>query len=232
MYRHNRFIAVILLTASASAGWAQTTPPANASGGAPFYPNTPNTRCGNCGTSAVGTAPGLRSDLLKGWTLAGNAPQDYELGLASSGMSLASKKVGQIRSKTDAKGEGFGTVMQKISAQDYRGQRVRFSAQLRVHEVENGAGLWFRVDGADGKVLAFDNMQSRPVVGTQNWKRYDVVIDVPKNGEAIAFGILLIGKGTLGFDELRFDKVGDDVPTTDLLPAALPKAPVNLELKQ
>ncbi len=224
-----RFIAAILLTASVPAGWAQTTPPATRSGG------TPETRRALIENPAINGLESHHSErwfkdrILKGWSLAGSAPQDYEFGLEFNGFGIAPKMFAQIRSKADAKGEGFGTEMQTISATDYRGQRVRFSALLRPTEVGRGAGLWFRVDAADGKVLAFDNMQSRPVVGTQNWKRYDVVLDVPENGQSIAFGILLVGKGKLGFDELRFEKVGKDVPTTD---TALPTAPVNLELKQ
>ncbi len=120
--------------------------------------------------------------------------------------------------------------MQTISADEYRGKRVSLSALLHPRGVSDGAGLWFRVDGVDGKVLAFDNMRSRPILGTQNWQRYDLVIDVPENGKQIAYGVLLIGTGKLGIDELRFDTVGKDVPTTDDL--ELPKAPVNLELKQ
>lgn len=178
---------------------------------------------------------------LKGWVLAGSAPQDYAVNYQTEGLPYSSNLsyvpgvTELIASKPDAKGDGFGTIMQTISAEDYRGQRVRFSALLRPHDVAAGAGLWFRVDGADGKILAFDNMQSRPVLGTQNWKRYDVVVDVPESGTRIAYGVLLISKGELGIDQIHFDKVGRDVATTsEALPqtAVLPKAPVNLELKQ
>ncbi len=161
----------------------------------------------NCGGSSV--IPDF-----KGWILAGSAPQDYTVGYETSGLVNGSRMYGLISSKADAKGAGFGTIMQMISAEDYRGQRVRFSGLLRPRDVESGAGLWFRVDASDGKILAFDNMQSRPVLGTQEWKRYDVVVDVPEQGTRIAFGVLLIGKGRLGIDALEFEKVGRNVATT------------------
>jgi hypothetical protein len=164
---------------------------------------------------------------LRGWVLAGSAPQDYRVGYVAT---FAPKVTARISLKPDAKGSGFGTVMQTISAEDYRGKRLRFSALLQPRDVESGAGIWFRVDSADGRVLAFDNMQSRPVLGTQTWKRYDVVVDVPDAAARLAYGVLLIGKGAIGIDDLQFDVVGKDVATTDMM--ALPKAPVNLELKQ
>jgi len=168
--------------------------------------------------------------LFKGWTLAGSAPNDYAVGYGSNGLINPPDISAILASRPDANGAGFGTVMQTISARDYRGQRVRFSARLRPRGVDQGAGLWFRVDGADGKVLAFDNMQSRPVLGTQDWKVYDVIVDVPEQAERIAYGVLLIGKGRLGVDALRFDTVGKDVATTD--GGGIPRAPVNLELKE
>ena len=165
---------------------------------------------------------------LKGWVLAGSAPQDYHVGYDGNS-GVFSKISARLSLKPDAKGDGFGTVMQTISAENYRGKRLRFSALLRPRGVDSGAGLWFRVDAADGRVLAFDNMQSRPVLGTQNWNRYNVVLEVPEGGQRLAYGVLLIGKGTVGIDELQFDVVGNDVATTDMM--TLPKAPVNLELK-
>ncbi len=166
---------------------------------------------------------------LKGWTLAGSDAQDYRMGYAAAIASYP-KVTARISLKPDANGGGFGTVMQTISAESYRGKRLRFSALLRPQDVESGAGLWFRVDSADGKVLAFDNMQSRPILGTRNWNRYAIVVDVPEGGSRLAYGILLIGKGSVGIDDMQFDVVSKDVATTDMM--ALPKAPVNLELKQ
>ena len=224
MSRSYRIACVFFSGLFVCAAWGQGNAPVPI-GSAQRYgsysgPRDADRACANCGSGATD---------FNGWALAGSAPQDYTVGYESNDL-VKSKIARLISSKRGAKGAGFGTLMQTISADAYRGQRVRFSAQLRPRGVDEGAGLWFRVDGADGKVLAFDNMRSRPVLGTQTWKSYDIVIDVPENGKQIAYGVLLIGKGTLGIDELRFDTVGKDVPTTD--DRELPKAPVNLELKQ
>ena len=36
-----------------------------------------------------------------------------------------------------------------------------------------------RVDGGDGQILSFDNMHSRPIKGTKDWKQYQITLDVP-----------------------------------------------------
>jgi hypothetical protein len=74
-----------------------------------------------------------------------------------------------------------------------------------------------RVDGA-GSLLAFDNMQNRPIKGTTDWKRYDVVLDVPPEAKALAFGLLLAGNGQIWFDDLRLEVVDRSVAVT--MPAA------------
>jgi hypothetical protein len=60
------------------------------------------------------------------------------------------------------------------------------------------AGLWMRVDGQEPKMLAFDNMQGRPIQGTTAWKRYEVILDVDPQATAIAFGILWTRRGRCG----------------------------------
>ena len=76
------------------------------------------------------------------------------------------------------KGDGFGTLMQMIAADDYRGGRWKL---IRAHAHGRRARrrrLWMRVDGPDRKVNAFDNMDDRPVTGDSEWKRYEIVLDV------------------------------------------------------
>ncbi len=206
MPRYREFACVLLLCVFANIVCAQG-PQSGDPGDGGGYPFAAESRpCRNCGSVIPD---------FKGWILAGSAPQDYTVGYETSGLVNGSRMYGLISSKADAKGAGFGTIMQMISAEDYRGQRVRFSGLLRPRDVESGAGLWFRVDASDGKILAFDNMQSRPVLGTQEWKRYEVVVDVPEQGTRIAFGVLLIGKGKLGINALQFEEVGRNVATTE-----------------
>jgi hypothetical protein len=121
---------------------------------------------------------------------------------------------------------GFGTLMQTISADDVRGGRVRLSVYLRT-ENAGRAQAWVRVDASDGRVLAFDNMAARAVVGSTDWRRHEVVLDVPADAARVAFGFLLAEKGKVWADSFALERVGTDVPVT-AAPASLPSKPRNL----
>ncbi len=87
--------------------------------------------------------------------------------------------------------DGFRAVTQLIKADAYRGKRVRLTGYLKTRDVRWHAGVWLRVDGPDAKLLAFDNMSDRPVLGTADWSQHAVVLDVPEAALRLAFGVLL-----------------------------------------
>jgi hypothetical protein len=121
--------------------------------------------------------------------------------------------------------------MQTFSAESYRGKRLRMTGMAKATDVENWAGLWVRIDGSDQKkTLGFDNMQDRPIVGSTEWQEYDVVLDVPDESEAIAFGILLVGSGEVLVDDIHFDEVGEDIAVTNSS-ERLPIEPSNLDFE-
>ncbi|HEY4212806.1 MAG TPA: hypothetical protein VGM84_15090 [Steroidobacteraceae bacterium] len=163
-----------------------------------------------------------------GWGVSGSAPTDYEFAVdtttAASGKASAS-----IAAKAGARKGGFGTLMQTIAADNYRGSRWRLSGYLRT-DAASRALMWMRVDGPDGKVLAFDNMESRPVTGTTAWSRYDVVLDVPPESVDIAFGFLLISSGKVWGDDFKLEKVDPTVPVTAGEPL-LSRAPANTDFE-
>jgi len=167
----------------------------------------------------------------KGWLPAGSHPNEYQMTLDRSvtheGKASASLK--SIKPQTS----GFGTLMQTCSADSFRGQRVRLAGYVRAQEVGDWAGLWMRVDGSKGQPLAFDNMQDRPVKGTSDWRKYEIVLDVAEDAKEIAFGLLLSGKGQVWMDDLKFETVGKDVATTGNQPTKrTPKQPKNLDFEK
>jgi hypothetical protein len=103
--------------------------------------------------------------------------------------------------------EGFGTLMQSISAGKYLGSRVRLSGFVKSEEVMDWAGLWMHEDRGN-TMTSFDNMQNRPIQGTTG-----VALDVPKDATRIAFGILLEGADEVWLNTTRSD-VGLRQPTT------------------
>jgi hypothetical protein len=124
------------------------------------------------------------------------------------------------RAKFDA---SFGVATGKFPAGDAAGHKVRFSARIRTENVATGyAGLWWRVDGEDGKQLAFDNSQARYIdgeaapgngsirgaTGNTEWKLYELELPVAAAVKNINFGGILTGTGTAWFDSMRVELDG------------------------
>jgi beta-lactamase regulating signal transducer with metallopeptidase domain len=151
---------------------------------------------------------------LDGWNLAGDSPQNYEIG-KDSNVRFTGTSSYFLFSKKDSS-EGFGTIMKSMLPGDYRGRRVRMSAYIKSENIPGWAGMWMRIDGksANKQSLGFDNMQNRPITGTTPWQKYEIVLDVPLEATDIAFGILMRGPGKIWFDKVTFDVVDSQVPTT------------------
>ncbi len=144
--------------------------------------------------------------------------QWYEMG-GDPTVSHGSENAGFIRSKVSEPGNS-GVYMINISSNSYRGKRVRLSAYLKTENVSSWASLWMRVDYRENQkyqMLGFDNMFNRPIIGTTDWQKYEIVLDVPQNSTNIALGILLyVGTGKIWVDGLQLEIVSNDVPVTDL----------------
>lgn len=166
--------------------------------------------------------------LPKGWSLQGSKPNDYVAQMESEkgphGRSVL------IESKDDSTGNA--TLMQAIEADHYRGKRIRFSGYIKGNGVKSWAGLWMRVNDLDNRVTVFDNTEKRGVHGDEDWKKMEIVFDVPRNGGTISFGALLSGPGKIWVSGLKFKIVGKSVPVTAKpFGPEMGKVPVNLGLK-
>ena len=180
------------------------------------------------GPGGPAPSPTLRRSPVHGWIMAGSHPGEYAFDVDRSAAAPGGAPVGVLRS-TVRKASGFGTLMQVVQARRYLGRRLRFSGDAAVQDVDGWFGLWLRVDGErQGQPLAFDNMESRALVGDRGWGRYEVVLDVPDGATAIALGFLLVGTGTGRVSNLRLEEVGPDVPVTGRSGGPLPEEPVNL----
>lgn len=165
----------------------------------------------------------------KGWFSAGSKPGDYDFGTehvdGSSGAQSA-----YIKAKPNASQDGFGTLMQTIKADNYIGQRLRLSARLKSADAAS-VNLWMRIDGEGQKTLGFYNMGDRPIKGTTDWKRYDIVLDVPAGSTTINYGFFVAGgKGAGWADAFSLDSVEKSVPVSNPLPAN--SKPVNMNFDQ
>ena len=175
----------------------------------------------------------LSFDLPKSWFIAGSEPKKYEMGI-DKGAGHNGKNAATILSK-DKKINGFGTLMQDCLPDNYLGKRIRMSGFIKSKDVDDKAGLWLRVDQSNSNnPLSFDNMLDRPIKGTTEWKKYEIVLDVPVNAINIAYGALLVGTGQIWFDDITFEIVDNSVTTTgrgkeNLMPS---KEPINLDFEK
>lgn len=166
-----------------------------------------------------------------GWFIAGSKPGDYAFGTEHVEGSEG-KQSAYIKAKPGATADGFGTLMQTVEADNYIGQRLRVSARLKSDAVDQ-LHLWFRIDGADKKMLRFNNTQNQPVSGTSAWKRYDIVFDVPSGSTFLNYGFFLQGgKGEGWADSFVVEKVGKDVPVSTNQSAPPHNSPTNLNFDQ
>jgi RNA polymerase sigma factor (sigma-70 family) len=149
--------------------------------------------------------------------LPAGATSDYDSGIDPNVKRMPeSQPAGMIRCTAETptvRNPGF-RAMTTISG-PYRGKRIRLSGYLKSENVESFAGLILVVWGPDQRVLANDDMGGRPVLGTTDWKKYDIVADVPMDAERIDLGVVLRGKGTLWSDGLELSVVNNTVPFTD-----------------
>lgn len=148
------------------------------------------------------------------WIVSGPVPDHYEIGVDSEGYTRGSNAK-YLRAKSESE-EGWASLMQQFSANDYRGKRVRFHAMVRTRDIGKWAGLWMRVDRPGPEVSAFYNSQDKPIKGTTGWQERSVVLDVAPDASVISFGVIGAGKGTVLIDDLKIEVVGRDVPTSSM----------------
>jgi len=176
----------------------------------------------------------INNILPEGWYPAGQAPIDYEMGLDNK-IYYNGKSSGFIKSIPDNP-IGFGTLMQMCQAKEFIGKRIKMTGYIRAQNIEDWAGMWLRVDGPKER-LKLDNMKRRPIKGSTDWEKYEIILDVPKNSVNLAFGIILDGSGKAWIDNISFEVV-NDIVDSNVLPIdnqeenKLPPKPVNLNFEK
>ncbi len=105
----------------------------------------------------------------------------------------------------------------------FLGKRVRVTAMIKSEDLANWGGMALAAIGSDSKWLRFDTTSNqlvgstatRPIRGTTDWTKVEIVSDIPKDTAMIWVGLQLKGQGKLWMDRATVEVVGADVPTTD-----------------
>jgi erythromycin esterase len=152
----------------------------------------------------------MKPGLPKGWGGGQFGMGEYVLGLDTKTVKTG-KAAAFIRA--DKPGNG-ATLTQMVAPGEFKGKRVRLSAQVKTKGTDPGAGLWMRIDTPNG-TAGFDNMSSRMIQGDTDWASAEVVLEVHEKATGIAFGMILFGgKGTVWIDDIKLEAVGKDVKLT------------------
>ena len=163
--------------------------------------------------------------LPEGWMRSGNRPERFEMGRAKRD----GEQVAAIRLKAgEEHGDAFGTLMQTIKANDFRGKRVALSAQIASDDVSGGVTIWMRADDAGKQAVAFDNLESAPVgegtiTGTSDWVQRSVVLDIPDTAETLNFGFYLRGGGTAWCRNVSVAEADEPVTKANRVPGDAPQ---------
>lgn len=176
-------------------------------------------------TSLYALAAESVEKLAAPWDLAGKTPKSYQIGIDHN-QTISGKGSKFIRYVSGDE-SSWGTLMQMITADQYRGKRIRFQARIKTKDVDNWAGLWMRIDTTSREDSPFYNSQDKPIKGTTDWQLRSVVLDVPADAKAIAFGVIDEGKGQVWLDDLQLEIVSADIPVDKMKPVkSLPTKPV------
>ncbi len=155
-------------------------------------------------------------DLVDGWFKAGSTPELYEIG-RDENVKYNEVFSYYLKSIAEAK-EGFGTIMKYNKPVKYIGTRLKLTGYIKTENIDGWAGMWMRVDGdSPVKQLQFDNMGNRPIKGTNEWTKYEIVLDVPEKSTGIYYGVLIEGNGEIWLDNLTFEIVSEEVPSTNMV---------------
>jgi hypothetical protein len=161
----------------------------------------------------AGTEPDGQLKLPDGWLKTGTSPHLFEAGLDPLADYLG-KPVVVLKSKDEGAVDGFATLMQTIAAEKYLGKRIAISAVIRTLDTLGSATIWLRIDGADGGMLAFNNLETLTsggaLKGTEAWSRRRIVLDVSPSARTINFGFYLMGPGTAWFADFTFEEVATE----------------------
>lgn len=169
----------------------------------------------------------LNAQKIDGWFLAGSKPNSYTIGLDKSVYKTEGSSA--FLESIENKIEGFGTLMQTSSVDEYLGKRIKMTAYIKSDNVADWAGMWLRVDSRQTKKsLSFDNMQDRPIKGNNDWTKCEIILDVPDESGTLNFGVLLSGTGKVWFDNITFEVV-DKLITKPTKENFVNKKPSNLD---
>jgi len=130
--------------------------------------------------------------------------QDYTSGIDEIGPQSGLKS-GYLKAQVPEP-QGYADLRQAIQAKNYLGKSVRLSADIKIIDVEDHAGLYLRV--IDPLMTKSPEVRQQVTFqGTQDWTHYETQSEVLTDSVFILFGISLSGKGQVWVTNVQLESV-------------------------
>ena len=101
------------------------------------------------------------------------------------------------------------------SASALYGKHVRITGWIKTKDVRGWGSAFVIILGVSGRHLQYDDMSNRPIRGTTDWQRIEIITDLPDEMCFVYFGPDLYGPGELWADDFQIDLAPPDAPNTD-----------------
>lgn len=135
-----------------------------------------------------------------GWDLTYNHTNKFKIKLDST-IKMDGKYSVSITSAPGALTSAIRFPIEK----SFQGETLTLIGSIKTENVTDGfAGVWLRVEDADGNDMAFETMENQKLIGTNDWKEYVIEVNCPLDqAKKIFAGAMLVGKGKIWIDNLR-----------------------------
>jgi hypothetical protein len=149
---------------------------------------------------------------VPGWRRVGSDREHFDISLDRE-IFHSGKAAGRLECNQKLS-RGTGTLEQDFSPDEYIGKRIRVTAWIKGEKT--GEALTFlRVEDRYGEIIQFTNTHLRgAAIGTLNWKKQELVLDVPAEAGVIQFGLLLMRQGKAWMDDVSIEIVPSSVKST------------------
>jgi hypothetical protein len=149
---------------------------------------------------------------IKGWKLYETKKGTFKVSLEN----VDGKTAACISSNKAKTGAYAYLYMPAFKANKYLGKRIRLSANVKTESVKGWDALRMSVtsDSSNFFVYNFDNMKNRLIKGNTDWKKYELVLDVPKGSLYINIVFVMDSTGKSWISDLKLEEVDTTVAVT------------------
>ncbi len=110
-----------------------------------------------------------------------------------------------ISSNSDSIGDNDWAACSYILKNKYQGKKISLKGYLKTASKAKagGAFLWMQIIDKNGRQIQLENMESRLVAGTQDWKEYSIELPLDETADLISFGGGINGFGKVWVDDMH-----------------------------